>query len=419
MAAMAAAPRALPAPCPPPATPAACRTACSSWPSCASWGSVRHGPGGRAWGRGVGPGRSPEACPSPRRQLLLLRQPGRSADAGSAAGSGALFPPPCCAGHEGEHGPVHGTLRLVLVAQRGAVLLRGLPHRQGVRHPVGHCNIQQLCVCWAGGFCSGSTVQHLLADGSGQIHIWDWWGVPGSGPEHLRSELVQGQGAQPGVWTAAQHGQDWEHGEHEYYGLDLLQSSGSPGPRWSQHPRPGSAHRWGHLSLLTELCFNPGLPGQESREAALQRAGENRGSDQADRCEGFLPVLVAHLCHLCLLLRCSVPFHWPWQHRVHHLSPHVPCVWPAGGQSWQEHHLGAVCCAHHAGLTHPAGLHLLEPLDSHVSLIAVVMLYFVNHLTGGDLNWSAKKRAKLQKAAASDSQLITAPVSQPWPTEVC
>lgn len=34
-----------------------------------------------------------------------------------------------------------------------------------------------------------------------------------------------------------------EHGEHEYYGLDLLQSSGPPGLRWSQHPRPGSAHR--------------------------------------------------------------------------------------------------------------------------------------------------------------------------------
>ncbi|RMC01909.1 hypothetical protein DUI87_21070 [Hirundo rustica rustica] len=69
-----------------------------------------------------------------------------------------------------------------------------------------------------------------------------------------------------------------------------------------------------------------------------------------------------------------------------------------------------------------------------LSLIAVVMLYFVNHLTvlwellgefwyrshknpdfkglrvrlaavtGGDLNWSAKKRAKLQKAAASEAE---------------
>lgn len=34
-----------------------------------------------------------------------------------------------------------------------------------------------------------------------------------------------------------------EHGEHEYYGMDLLQSSGSPGLRWSQHPRPGSPDR--------------------------------------------------------------------------------------------------------------------------------------------------------------------------------
>ncbi|NWT55462.1 MFSD1 protein, partial [Erythrocercus mccallii] len=39
-----------------------------------------------------------------------------------------------------------------------------------------------------------------------------------------------------------------------------------------------------------------------------------------------------------------------------------------------------------------------------LSLIAVVMLYFVNHLTGGDLNWSARKRAKLQKAAASEAE---------------
>ncbi|PKU40724.1 major facilitator superfamily domain-containing protein 1 isoform x1 [Limosa lapponica baueri] len=37
-----------------------------------------------------------------------------------------------------------------------------------------------------------------------------------------------------------------------------------------------------------------------------------------------------------------------------------------------------------------------------LSLIAVVMLYFVNHLTGGDLNWSAKKREKLQKVAANE-----------------
>uniref|UniRef100_A0A669PYP6 Lysosomal dipeptide transporter MFSD1 n=1 Tax=Phasianus colchicus TaxID=9054 RepID=A0A669PYP6_PHACC len=37
-----------------------------------------------------------------------------------------------------------------------------------------------------------------------------------------------------------------------------------------------------------------------------------------------------------------------------------------------------------------------------LSLVAVVMLYFVNHLTGGDLNWSAKKREKLQKVAANE-----------------
>lgn len=56
----AAAPRALPAPCPPPATPGASRTACSSWPSCASWDSVRDGAGGlRAGELRVGvPGRA-------------------------------------------------------------------------------------------------------------------------------------------------------------------------------------------------------------------------------------------------------------------------------------------------------------------------------------------------------------------------
>lgn len=56
------------------------------------------------------------------------------------------------------------------------------------------------------------------------------------------------------------------------------------------------------------------------------------------------------------------------QHCVHHLSPHVPGVRAPGGQGWQEHHLGAVCCAQHPGGTHPAGLHLLEPLDSHGNL---------------------------------------------------
>ncbi|NWZ20502.1 MFSD1 protein, partial [Asarcornis scutulata] len=39
-----------------------------------------------------------------------------------------------------------------------------------------------------------------------------------------------------------------------------------------------------------------------------------------------------------------------------------------------------------------------------LSLIAVVMLYFVNHLTGGDLNWSARKREKLQKVAATEAE---------------
>ncbi|XP_048810372.1 major facilitator superfamily domain-containing protein 1 isoform X1 [Lagopus muta] len=39
-----------------------------------------------------------------------------------------------------------------------------------------------------------------------------------------------------------------------------------------------------------------------------------------------------------------------------------------------------------------------------LSLVAVVMLYFVNHLTGGDLNWSAKKREKLQKVAANEAE---------------
>ncbi|XP_067401783.1 lysosomal dipeptide transporter MFSD1 isoform X1 [Emydura macquarii macquarii] len=39
-----------------------------------------------------------------------------------------------------------------------------------------------------------------------------------------------------------------------------------------------------------------------------------------------------------------------------------------------------------------------------LSLIAVVMLYFVDHLTGGDLNWSAKKREKLQKLAAAEAE---------------
>ncbi|XP_044290373.1 major facilitator superfamily domain-containing protein 1 isoform X2 [Varanus komodoensis] len=39
-----------------------------------------------------------------------------------------------------------------------------------------------------------------------------------------------------------------------------------------------------------------------------------------------------------------------------------------------------------------------------LSLIAVVMLYFVNLLRGGDLNWSAKKRNKLQKLALAEKE---------------
>ncbi|KAM3874916.1 lysosomal dipeptide transporter MFSD1 isoform 2-T2 [Diretmus argenteus] len=39
-----------------------------------------------------------------------------------------------------------------------------------------------------------------------------------------------------------------------------------------------------------------------------------------------------------------------------------------------------------------------------IALIAVVMLYFVDYLRGGDLNLSAAARAKLQKQAASDSE---------------
>ncbi|KAJ7324898.1 hypothetical protein JRQ81_017918 [Phrynocephalus forsythii] len=39
-----------------------------------------------------------------------------------------------------------------------------------------------------------------------------------------------------------------------------------------------------------------------------------------------------------------------------------------------------------------------------LSLIAVVMLYFVNLLRGGDLNWSAKKREKMQKLAVAEEK---------------
>ncbi|XP_062988116.1 major facilitator superfamily domain-containing protein 1 isoform X2 [Elgaria multicarinata webbii] len=39
-----------------------------------------------------------------------------------------------------------------------------------------------------------------------------------------------------------------------------------------------------------------------------------------------------------------------------------------------------------------------------LSLIAVVMLYFVNLLRGGDLNWSAKKREKMLKLAVAEKE---------------
>ncbi|KAM4628213.1 lysosomal dipeptide transporter MFSD1 isoform 2-T2 [Polymixia lowei] len=47
-----------------------------------------------------------------------------------------------------------------------------------------------------------------------------------------------------------------------------------------------------------------------------------------------------------------------------------------------------------------------------IALIAVVMLYFVDYLRGGDLNLSAADRARLQKEATSDSEIYKHPNQQ-------
>ncbi|KAM7412994.1 hypothetical protein PAMA_020399 [Pampus argenteus] len=44
-----------------------------------------------------------------------------------------------------------------------------------------------------------------------------------------------------------------------------------------------------------------------------------------------------------------------------------------------------------------------------IALMAVVMLYFVDYLRGGDLNWSASARAKLLKEATSDAEIKRRP----------
>ncbi|XP_004075414.1 major facilitator superfamily domain-containing protein 1 isoform X1 [Oryzias latipes] len=47
-----------------------------------------------------------------------------------------------------------------------------------------------------------------------------------------------------------------------------------------------------------------------------------------------------------------------------------------------------------------------------IALIAVVMLYFVDYVKGGDLNQSAAARAKLQKEATSDAEAKRRPIKQ-------
>lgn len=80
---------------------------------------------------------------------------------------------------------------------------------------------------------------------------------------------------------------------------------------------------WDHLGVLQ----GGWIPGLLILTDAMLCLPLCRRSDQADRCEGFLPVLVAHLYHLCLLLRCSFPFHWPWEVSATHSSSHSLGIW--------------------------------------------------------------------------------------------
>ncbi|KAF3692695.1 Major facilitator superfamily domain-containing protein 1 [Channa argus] len=91
-------------------------------------------------------------------------------------------------------------------------------------------------------------------------------------------------------------------------------------------------------------------------------------------------------------------------------------LWPMVAFVVPEHQLGTAYGLHEIDFASDSP-HLFF-LFLSVALMAVVMLYFVDYLRGGDLNQSASTRAKLQKEATSDadSQTTALPICHHLPT---
>ncbi|XP_061227625.1 major facilitator superfamily domain-containing protein 1 isoform X5 [Neopsephotus bourkii] len=213
---------------------------------------------------------------------------------------------------------------------------------------------------------------------------------------------------------------------------------------------------WCNMSLFTDVCINPCLSGQESREAPFQRARENRvffiekfkfSPQEAGAINSIVYIISAPMSPVFGLLvdKLGKNIIWVLCAVITTLASHIMlaftfwnpwiamcllgvaysllacALWPMVAFVVPEHQLGtaygfmqsiqnlglAIIAIAAGMILDTRGYLFLEVFFSAcvcLSLIAVVMLYFVNHLTGGDLNWSAKKREKLQKAAATEAE---------------
>ncbi|XP_050833932.1 major facilitator superfamily domain-containing protein 1 isoform X9 [Serinus canaria] len=293
---------------------------------------------GRARVGGVGvrrPGQSPEASPSPRRQLLLLRQPGRSADAGPEGGVTCLFSLSCA-------------LILAYLDRRAERLLCKEQGRTGEVIKLTDVKdfslslwlIFVICVCYY------AAVFPFI--GLGKVFF-----------------------------------------------IEKFQFS----------PQEASA--------INSIVYIISAPMSPVFGLLVDKVGKN-----------IIWVLCAVVTTLASHIMLAFTFWNPWiaMCLLGVAYSLLACaLWPMVAFVVPEHQLGtaygfmqsiqnlglAVIAIAAGMILDTRGYLFLEVFFSAcvcLSLLAVVMLYFVNHLTGGDLNWSARKRAKLQKAAASEAE---------------
>nr|XP_054495342.1 major facilitator superfamily domain-containing protein 1 isoform X27 [Agelaius phoeniceus] len=289
-----------------------------------------------AGGVGVwGPGHSPEASPSPRRQLLLLRQPGRSADAGSAGGVTCLFSLSCA-------------LILAYLDRRAEKLLCKEQGKTGEVIKLTDVKdfslslwlIFVICVCYY------AAVFPFI--GLGKVFFIE---------------------------------------------------------KFRFSPQEASA--------INSIVYIISAPMSPVFGLLVDKVGKN-----------IIWVLCAVVTTLASHIMLAFTFWNPWiaMCLLGLAYSLLACaLWPMVAFVVPEHQLGtaygfmqsiqnlglAVIAIAAGMILDTRGYLFLEVFFSAcvcLSLLAVVMLYFVNHLTGGDLNWSAKKRAKLQKAAASEAE---------------